>query len=265
MLLTYELASNAKGISCDVSKGINVSDCALEQRKIVIEGNNGKEYVIKDNSKGINKNKYNGYDKCEKGYCYITVRLSGEVANICKSGGKVAFDVDMASNPAKRSIRRYEPCDSTKNQSYFVFDIDAKNYKGSEDGLFKTKLICNGCRESVSMRRGSSIPGGKEACEKIANAIYDSERDICYVEDGKECINRTDESGQIVYGELNTHRLSDPSLNCILHMATSAVEQSSKEYYDYSDDFGVNTDVCRVYCSDEVNYYMSNKVELNLR
>ena len=56
--------------------------------------------------------------------------------------------------------------------------------------------------------------------------------------------------GQVVSGYIK-----DPSLKCILNSSSEA-----KTKYDYSDVFGVNTNICRVYCSDEVEYYIPDKV-----
>ena len=49
--------------------------------------------------------------------------------------------------------------------------------------------------------------------------------------------------------------IKDPSLKCILNASSE-----SKAKYDYSDIFGVNTNICRVYCSDEVEYYIPDKI-----
>ncbi len=51
--------------------------------------------------------------------------------------------------------------------------------------------------------------------------------------------------------------IKDPSLKCILNMGSP----SYKSMYDYTDYFGVNPNVCRIYCSDEVEYYVADKVK----
>lgn len=51
--------------------------------------------------------------------------------------------------------------------------------------------------------------------------------------------------------------ISDPSLSCIVNM--DRTEQL--DMYDYSDDFGVNTNFCRIYCSDQVEYTLAGKNE----
>ena len=54
-----------------------------------------------------------------------------------------------------------------------------------------------------------------------------------------------------------TGYVKDPSLKCILNASEDA-----KYRYDYSDVFGVNTNLCRVYCSDEVDYYIPDKTTI---
>ncbi len=48
--------------------------------------------------------------------------------------------------------------------------------------------------------------------------------------------------------------IHDPSLSCILNASPM-----NKTTYDFSDYFGVNTDLCRIYCSDSVHYYLPDK------
>ena len=43
---------------------------------------------------------------------------------------------------------------------------------------------------------------------------------------------------------------------------TEQTNQNGKRYYDYSNMFGVNTNICKVYCSDKVTYYMAPKKDV---
>ena len=56
-------------------------------------------------------------------------------------------------------------------------------------------------------------------------------------------------------GETYTNYVRDPSLKCIVNMG-----ETSKAQYDYSDHFGVNSNLCRIYCSDEVDFILANKI-----
>ena len=51
--------------------------------------------------------------------------------------------------------------------------------------------------------------------------------------------------------------VKDPSLKCILN---TTAEKKLK--YDFSELFGVNTNFCRVYCSDEAIYYIPDRVNI---
>ena len=53
-----------------------------------------------------------------------------------------------------------------------------------------------------------------------------------------------------------TKKIQDPSLKCIMNIQNDTI----KEGYDYSDYFHVNTDLCRIYCSDEVEFRIADKV-----
>ena len=52
--------------------------------------------------------------------------------------------------------------------------------------------------------------------------------------------------------------IRDPSLNCIINMQNT----TSRRSYDYSDFFGVNSNFCKIYCSDAVEYYTADKFDL---
>ena len=55
-------------------------------------------------------------------------------------------------------------------------------------------------------------------------------------------------------GDVSTGHVKDPSLKCILNASAD-----NKLKYDFSELFGVNTNFCRVYCSDEVEYYIPDR------
>ena len=55
-------------------------------------------------------------------------------------------------------------------------------------------------------------------------------------------------------GDVSIGFVKDPSLKCILNASAD-----NKLKYDFSELFGVNTNFCRVYCSDEVEYYLPDR------
>ena len=66
-----------------------------------------------------------------------------------------------------------------------------------------------------------------------------------------------DEFKSKINGDVVTGFVKDPSLKCILNAS-----ENNKRKYDYSEVFGVNTNLCRVYCSDEVKYYIPDRVQV---
>ncbi len=61
-----------------------------------------------------------------------------------------------------------------------------------------------------------------------------------------------------VDGEVSNGFVKDPSLKCIINLKNTA----DKDMFDYSKEFGVNPNICRVFCSDEVEYYIPDKLTL---
>ena len=57
--------------------------------------------------------------------------------------------------------------------------------------------------------------------------------------------------------DVSKGHVKDPSLKCILNASAD-----NKLKYDFSEIFGVNTNFCRVYCSDEVNYYIPDRINI---
>lgn len=47
-------------------------------------------------------------------------------------------------------------------------------------------------------------------------------------------------------------------MNCIMN----ACNVSQRNQYDFSKEYGVNTEVCRVFCREEVEFYLANKTRV---
>lgn len=108
-----------------------------------------------------------------------------------------------------------------------------------------------------------------ETSEAVAN--YSHTIDMpCECDETKNCTNmnvKTDlplscngydvmDSGE--YDTYTTGDQKDPYMNCILN----ACDLSAKAKYNYSNEYGVNTDVCQVFCRDEISFYMANKTKV---
>ena len=80
----------------------------------------------------------------------------------------------------------------------------------------------------------------------------------CTEEDSKvqEDVNKSCENNSENFNGYYSSSVKDPSLKCIVNMG----QNSNKSNYDYSEFFHVNTDLCRIYCSDEIEYQIADKV-----
>ena len=296
ILITYKIANNGRDMNCIEGEKYNGTSvccsrnsqgntCKVDQTLIQVKAN-GKTQTI---TTGIDK-----YDYCtSNGYCYLKVNMNKfSPAELCNAD--IDLKVNMQVLSSKSAIKRYEAAGSPSDrQSYFVLDYSHNSKDAPKETDVSTKIACSGCKESATLRTGyvitqaqaeaAHLSSPKEAClSQNSDAYYDEEKDICYtlVDDayqngsgGTQCINcivdskrncLKDKNGNaiMVDDSINARRISDPSLNCIVNMSYNAADNKSKSFYEYSEVFGVNTDVCRVYCSDEVNIFLANKKDV---
>jgi hypothetical protein len=116
-----------------------------------------------------------------------------------------------------------------------------------------TYLQCDLCKEVTETQAKS--------CYKYNETTGFKDSDVVV---NKEITNpRTGKKYNVRYANNFTQ---DPSLNCILHKSAyedTSMKEEGRAYYDYSDMFKVNTDVCKIYCSDSVNYYLPAREDVN--
>ena len=139
--------------------------------------------------------------------------------------------VNYKKTTASRSVKKYVACtNNDANQILYAFDSTTiiKEDTGPE--------ITEDIRESESYDISINCTG---QCNDYS--IRSSEA---------KCSNQKE------YNKYFTGYVKDPSLSCIINMASN----TNKNYYDYSEHFKVNTNLCRVYCSDEVDYYIAGRV-----
>ena len=124
------------------------------------------------------------------------------------------------------SIRKLIPCGVT-SANQFMFEYIEHNTPGSKDE-----------RTDVTTKY---YPGYmcSEGCHKYDATINKNEN--CSTEMNKSY----------------SSTVADPSLSCIVNMENP----ERKNYYDYSKEFGVNTNFCRIYCSDEAEYHIAGRTE----
>ena len=149
---------------------------------------------------------------------------------------EVTYERDRSS----WSVRKYVSCSNpNENQIMFAFfDEDESGEGGSHYGdprevdrkvttetFYITNYLCGG------------------GCKNYAVRKPDKNTNTCSTDDNN-------------YDGVYTSSLRDPSLSCIVNMESP----TERQIYDYSKYFGVNTNFCRVFCSDEVEYYLADKV-----
>ena len=168
------------------------------------------------------------YDYCKKNYCYVTIEIDkGKIT--CDIAEKITIEVPTYQS-CTDYVKKYVSCSSPSDtQIMFSFDPNRKcdEYEGKPTRKVEPSLNCDACNDPSTL----SIPN----CDVNSNS--------------QEYVTRT---------------AGDPSLNCILHKSslTESTNQNGKRYYDYSNMFGVNTNICKVYCSDKVTYYMAPKEDV---
>ena len=200
-----------------------------------------------------------GFDEV-KGYCndYIIVKdASGReteyVPDSCKKGVgcryekvSIAFcNVESSTQTvtvihkiteANGSVKKLESCLNPDDQTMYLLTDSSGDGSGKEPKEDKTvSKVFDGPNYSCGNN-----------CE---NYGLRTQKSSCVYEQGKE-LNTDD--------ELAKGYIKDPSLKCIANMP-----DKEKYKYDYSEEFGVNTNFCRIYCSDEVEFMMSNRVTIN--
>ena len=146
------------------------------------------------------------------------------VTAICRTekGGSSIYMVKTRdlSNPSATRIKKLIPCgDNDDNQ--IMFEYAKFNKKDSEKKEYT--------ESEFYMNYNCGLTGGCSETQTRESKKCDKSGDV-----GKETV-------------------ADPSLSCIVNMRND----SAKRLYDFSDRYGINTNFCRIYCSDKVDYYIA--------
>ena len=139
---------------------------------------------------------------------------------------------------ASGSIMKLENCSSVNSQLIYAFVEKRSNDTRETEELIEYDLpsyTCEGACEDYEVR---TIDG---------NGTRQSGEMACKFKENK------------VDGDVYRSSVKDPSLRCVLNMRSPR----EKFRYDYSQEFGVNTNICRVYCSDEVEFSIADRVTIN--
>jgi len=243
-------------------------DCSEDANKSACEQNIYIEYTLMNENGEVEKQIYDFadkdayFDKCSKGFCTKTIKFTKRECKNTKTY-KTIFNVKTSSLKTKQSrkISRYWHSDNTQDMMIWrKTDVEiVKNEieKFTDDfnyNIYEEKITIEPCSEC---EQDECIITGNEIYYKTAN--MDSLKKTTS-SDGiiNQCYGATKFEADVEYDTYATSIVGDPSMNCILNVCY----ESSKAKYDYSEEFGVNTDVCRVYCRDEVKFYLANKTKV---
>ena len=175
-------------------------------------------------------------DKCVKGSGCFTKQFAFAICDVTKNGTK-KISVRTTYNTAKssKSIKKYWSCENpNKNQVMFAFD--------GEKAISQSE----GISATSTTKEVKEYPIINYQCTGSCTD-YNVQTDL-----KNSCSNNTSN-----YNGVYKSSIKDPSLKCIVNMANP----DFKELYDYSDYFKVNKNFCRVFCSDEVEFYIADKVK----
>lgn len=211
-------------------KGVEIDCSTLDEKTFNDVGCYIEQKVVFKTINGDIISEFDAYDYCVKNICVKDIEVvPGTVT--CDVTEKITIETETYRNCGEESVKKYVTCgDVDAHQIMFSFEPD-KNCDDpvtDEKKTIETELNCDACNNLTTVV--------KPNCDKSSSSSED------YVE----------------------RSASDPSLNCILHKSAiaSSSDQNSKSYYDYSSMFGVNTNLCRVYCSDKVTYYLASREDV---
>lgn len=179
-------------------------------------------------------------EKCSKGKGCRTTKFRFAVCDIVENSGKdLEIVVTYERTRSSYSVRKYYSCaNANVNQTLFAFFKDKTEEEEGGDEGDPTEVDRKVTETSFAITNYKCTEGCDDPRPRT---------------EGKaEC-----ENDQNNYNGVYNAKVKDPSLKCILNLNNV----TDKERFDYSDYFGVNTNFCRVYCSDEIEYILADKVK----
>ena len=229
--INYELRETVE-IDCNTldSDTANNLGCDMEDQTLIFKDAAGNI---------ITQEQIEKYDYCNKNFCTAVVELNDKI--LCETVDKVELKFKGFKTCGSSSIRKYVSCtDIVRDQIMYSFEKD-----NCSSDVKKEQITLPGMIE---------CPGGCQE-ETIPNSVIDN----CSIPDsdsGYHYAPGIDKEKQVgvkyeVTKDYLKQTVSDPSLTCILNKRST-----TRDYYDYSTYFGVNTNFCRVYCSDSIDYYL---------
>ena len=176
-------------------------------------------------------------DYCYKDYCRIKVAKFA----MCDIENEEVTPISIKTTTSKPysedSVNKYVSCANPyENQLLFGFDKDLQ--------------------ESLPKNSANLVENPEKVSETYVISNYRcAGKCDDYSLRGEVKENCSDDLSNM--GKTFNSSIKDPSLKCIVNMG----RPEYKNMYDYSEYFGVNTNLCRIYCSDEVNFKIADKTE----
>lgn len=196
---------------------------------------------------------------CDKNYCKFTAKYS----QMCTQTDTTQTDnylvVHIYGVPggkkdggANAFIKNYVSASGEIAQQFVGFDIKGfqTNGKNSDPG---------------DVTPGNTVK--KEDLEEIAKKTTTV---VCPCNTKNRCDNfevqnslpgycsNYGEFNQGIYDTYDQGTVEEPYMNCIMN----ACNVSERNQYDFSDKYGVDVGICRIFCREEIEFYMANKTRV---
>ena len=202
-------------------------------------------------------------NECKKNYCEIKYKYE----ELCKKTTtetedqyitiKVTTYVEKSNSGASALnalIKNYVKVNGDVSQQFINFDIQGLN------DLKNGKLT-----------QGSGNGSTDETTETTKKSVFTTKSSVvCPCDDDKRCgdfeiVNTLPEKctdyGQFNRGLYDTYDegvLEEPYMNCIMN----ACNVSQRNQYDFSKEYKVDVGVCRIFCREEIEFYLANKTRV---
>lgn len=231
--------------------------------KYCTEGSSGCTVIIEAFDAKGNKIADGQMGKCAKNYCEVKYKYK----QMCEEKTQTAQDNYITAkvtvyttsgakgdNKAGALIKNYAKASGEVSQQFVSFDV-----KGVQD-------LLNGNTSS-----GGSTGGTETTTELSKGPVYTAKKSIvCPCDNKKRCddfkvVNTLpskctdyDNFNQGLYDTYDEGKLEEPYMNCIMN----ACNVSQRNQYDFSKEYGVDVGICRIFCREEVEFYLANKTRV---
>ena len=202
-------------------------------------------------------------NECKKNYCEIKYEYSQLCTEKTETTEDQYITVKVTTYVEKNNsgasalnalIKNYVKVNGDVSQQFINFDIQGLN------DLKNGKLT-----------QGSGNESTDQTTETTKKSVFTTKSSVvCPCDSDKRCddfkIKNTlpryctdyDNFNHGLYDTYDEGVLEEPYMNCIMN----ACNVSQRNQYDFSKEYGVNTDVCRVFCREEVEFYLANKTRV---